>query len=124
MICISKFRGGLTLKSKTWKLNLLASMCFLLAGIISLVDKSFALAIAYIFLAGLNFLLSRNNYKVDIQTAQIELDDTALRNMNVELKKLIEENKKIKAIKQYRVITGLGLKEAKEYIDLLSQEKI
>ncbi|QAA32444.1 ribosomal protein L7/L12 [Clostridium manihotivorum] len=37
--------------------------------------------------------------------------------LNDEIRKLILEGKKIKAIKVYRVATGVGLKEAKEYID-------
>lgn len=39
-----------------------------------------------------------------------------------ELKVLIEKGQKVKAIKEYRVATGVGLKEAKEYIDLLSED--
>ncbi|MBZ9622621.1 ribosomal protein L7/L12 [Clostridium tagluense] len=29
----------------------------------------------------------------------------------------------MRAIKKYRMLTGLGLKEAKDYVDLLSEEK-
>lgn len=36
-----------------------------------------------------------------------------------EIKTLIAEGEKIKAIKRYREITGVGLKEAKDYIDKL-----
>lgn len=39
-----------------------------------------------------------------------------------EIKSLVVAGKKVKAIKMYRQITGLGLKEAKEYIDLLSKK--
>ena len=39
-----------------------------------------------------------------------------------ELKKLILENERIKAIKLYRESTGCGLVEAKEYIDSLKEE--
>lgn len=42
--------------------------------------------------------------------------------MDNELKKLIAEGKKIEAIKKYRMITGIGLKEAKEYVDLLGNK--
>lgn len=38
-----------------------------------------------------------------------------------ELKNLILEGKKVEAIKKYRIATGVGLKEAKEYIDSLSK---
>ncbi|AZV55774.1 50S ribosomal protein L7/L12 [Clostridium sp. AWRP] len=39
-----------------------------------------------------------------------------------ELKKLILENERIKAIRLYRESTGCGLVEAKEYIDRLKEE--
>ena len=38
-----------------------------------------------------------------------------------EIKNLILEGKKIEAIRKYRIVTGVGLKEAKEHIDLLSK---
>lgn len=36
-----------------------------------------------------------------------------------ELIKLVEENKKVKAIKKLRDVTGMKLKEAKDYVDSL-----
>ncbi|MDU5105210.1 ribosomal protein L7/L12 [Clostridium sp.] len=42
------------------------------------------------------------------------------RNIDEELKDIILNEGKIKAIKKYREHTGLGLKEAKEYIDNLN----
>lgn len=36
-----------------------------------------------------------------------------------EIKTLVAEGKKIRAIKRYREITGVGLKEAKDYVDKL-----
>lgn len=36
-----------------------------------------------------------------------------------ELKNIISDGKKIKAVKRYRDFTGVGLKEAKDYIDNL-----
>lgn len=39
-----------------------------------------------------------------------------------ELKELLKEGKKIQAIKKLRKETGVGLKEAKEYIDHLERE--
>ncbi|MCH3963258.1 MAG: ribosomal protein L7/L12 [Clostridium sp.] len=37
-----------------------------------------------------------------------------------ELKELVSRGEKIKAIKKYRMVTGAGLKEAKDYVDSLS----
>ena len=41
-----------------------------------------------------------------------------------ELKSLIFQGKKIKAIKAYRVATGIGLKQAKDYVDALCNQKL
>lgn len=41
-----------------------------------------------------------------------------------ELRILIAEGKNVQAIRRCREITGLGLKEAKEYVDGISEEKI
>lgn len=42
-------------------------------------------------------------------------------NIDEELKELISKGKKVKAIKRYRMATGIGLKEAKDYVDRLSE---
>lgn len=39
-----------------------------------------------------------------------------------ELTKLISDGRKVEAIKRYRIATGIGLIEAKKYIDSLSDE--
>lgn len=49
-------------------------------------------------------------------TLDIKVIDSAL---DKELRSLIEEGKKIKAIKKLRMVTGFGLKEAKDYVDNL-----
>ncbi|ELU5587026.1 ribosomal protein L7/L12 [Clostridium perfringens] len=41
-----------------------------------------------------------------------------------ELVRLVSEGKNVQAVKRCREITGLGLKEAKEYVDGLGKEKI
>ncbi len=112
------------MKLKTWKLWLLSSICFSLAGIILLISKKYFLGVIYIFVGGLDFVLIITNYKGQNKSNQIGVSDTVLENMNIELRNLIAEGKKNKAIKKYRVVTGLGLKEAKEYVDILSEQKI
>ncbi len=39
--------------------------------------------------------------------------------MDNELRELITDGERIKAIKKYRMVTGAGLIEAKEYVDSL-----
>lgn len=41
-----------------------------------------------------------------------------------ELMRLLSEGKSVEAVKKCREITGLGLKEAKEYVDKLGEEKV
>lgn len=41
-----------------------------------------------------------------------------------ELMRLLSEGKSVEAVRKCREITGLGLKEAKEYVDNLWEEKI
>lgn len=41
-----------------------------------------------------------------------------------ELIRLLSEGKNVEAVRKCREITGLGLKEAKEYVDKLGDEKI
>jgi hypothetical protein len=107
------------LKSKTWKLWLVTGVCFLFSGITNLISKSFVFGVACIFLGGGYFVLSIINYKGNKKSIQIRVPDTVSENIDVELKKLITEGKKIEAIKKYRMGTGICLKEAKEYIDNL-----
>ena len=38
--------------------------------------------------------------------------------------RLVAEGKNVEAVRRCREITGLGLKEAKEYVDGLGKEKI
>ncbi len=59
------------------------------------------------------------NANINKIAEKVEVPNT----LDDELKKLILEGKKIEAVKNYRVATGAGLVEAKEYIDFLSERK-
>lgn len=61
--------------------------------------------------------LKRISKKVNKIAEKVGVED----NIIEELKSLISDGKKIEAIKQYRIETGVSLKAAKEYIDLLSK---
>lgn len=61
--------------------------------------------------------ITRININLNKIAEQVGVSDTIMD----ELKSLILEGKKVEAIKKYRIATGLGLKEAKEYIDSLSK---
>ncbi|MCY6355988.1 ribosomal protein L7/L12 [Clostridium sp. ZS2-4] len=91
----------------------------------------FAITIGLISLMGISTAISqlrndiaRMNTTLDKIAKQLGVPDTITENIDNELKSLISEGKKIKAIKRYRMVTGLGLKESKEYIDSLSEQEL
>jgi len=69
----------------------------------------------------------RNQDRIDSKLNRIienfGVSETALEEISDELKaeliKLVEANRKIKAIKKLKDTTGMGLKEAKDYVDSL-----
>jgi ribosomal protein L7/L12 len=63
--------------------------------------------------------IARTNSTLDKIAKQIGVPDTMPESLDNELKTLIAEGKKIKAIKRHRMLTGVGLKESKDYIDSL-----
>ncbi|MCY6354875.1 ribosomal protein L7/L12 [Clostridium sp. ZS2-4] len=68
--------------------------------------------------------IARMNTTLDKIAKQLGVPDTIIENIDNELKSLISQGKKIKVIKRYRMVTGLGLKESKEYIDSLSEQEL
>ena len=69
--------------------------------------------------AGRNYgqQLERLERKVDLILAHLGLDPYP--GVNPEVAKLMNAGQKIQAIKLYREQTGVGLKEAKEYVESL-----
>lgn len=53
------------------------------------------MGIQYLSLVGLYFVLNITNYKVNNKSNEIRLSDTELKNMDIELSKLITEGKKL-----------------------------
>lgn len=57
-------------------------------------------------------------------TSKKNISSTYIPNeLKLELKALISQGKKVKAIKKYRAFTNLSLKESEEYINQLCKEK-
>lgn len=109
------------MKIQTWKLWLFSSICFLFCGILSVIGKKYFLGSVFIILSLSYICLSITYYKKDNKPKKIEVPDDVLKNMDIELKNLISKGKKFEAIKKYRTVTGIGLKEASDYIDSLSK---
>ncbi len=89
-------------------------------------DKIIWIVLAILLLSGISTAI--NQIRNDIRHTNRILEKIAKQigvaepPIDDEIKNLVEEGKKIKAIKIYRQATGVGLKEAKEYIDLLSEK--
>lgn len=64
--------------------------------------------------------ISRLEKKLNKIAEHLGIEDTAPVGLEGELLQLISEGKKIAAIKKYRNVTGVDLKDAKDYIDALA----
>ena len=107
---------------KPWKLWLFSSICFLFASIMYLIDKKYLMAITFALLGVSYIFISMSNRRKDNKPNKIQVPASVPKDVELELKSLIAEGMKIQAIKKYRMVTGLGLKEAKDYVDSLSGE--
>ena len=65
--------------------------------------------------------IARMNVTLNKIAKQVGVPDTVTDEVRAELKDLVLKGKKIEAIKKYRKLTGIGLKEAKAYVDSLSE---
>ncbi len=63
-------------------------------------------------------------HTLDKIAKQVGVPDFINEELKETLLKLISEGEKIKAVKKYRIATGVGLVEAKQYIDYLSEQGI
>ena len=68
--------------------------------------------------------LGRVNNTLNKIAKQVGVPNEVTADIQNELLLLIAEGKKIEAIKRYRVVTGHGLKESKEYVDSLASDII
>lgn len=67
--------------------------------------------------------INRMNQTLEKIAKQVGVTGTVIQNIDEELINLILQGKKIKAIKRYRMVTGIGLKEAKDYVDSLDVQQ-
>ncbi|WP_291570955.1 ribosomal protein L7/L12 [Clostridium sp. UBA4548] len=67
--------------------------------------------------------INRMNQTLEKIAKQVGVTGTVIQNIDEELINLILQGKKIKAIKRYRMVTGIGLKEAKDYVDSLDAQQ-
>lgn len=67
--------------------------------------------------------INRMNLTLEKIAKQVGVTGTVIQNIDEELINLILQGKKIKAIKRYRMVTGIGLKEAKDYVDSLDAQQ-
>ncbi|MBD5643676.1 DNA-binding protein [Clostridium botulinum] len=108
------------MKSKSWILWIIGAICLVIAGIMRLIEKKYSSGVIFIVLGVAYVIFSITSYKA---INKIPLSDEELKNLDNELRELITDGERIKAIKKYRIATGTGLIEAKEYVDSLSKEE-
>lgn len=118
------FKGGqFILELKTWKLWGFSGICFLFAGVVFLINKNYFTGVFLMLIGLFDIFISITNYKSNKKLTKVKVSDKVLKKMDIELRNLIAEGNEIKAIKKYRTVTGFGLKEAKEHVDLLIKNK-
>jgi len=66
--------------------------------------------------------LRRTNLTLNKIVKHLGIEEEITENIDYELKSIISESGRIKAIKRYREVTGVGLKEAKDYVDNLAEK--
>lgn len=85
----------------------------------------YLLSILLLLVGFLSLMSSVNTLKSQVSRISLKLDKIAKQvgveepDIDSELRDLIVQGKKVEAIKKLREFTGLGLKEAKEYVDNL-----
>lgn len=109
------------LKLKAWTLWLIGAICFIVTGIMKITKKEYSNGFIFIILGVAYVIFSIVSYKGINKINGNTLSDEELKNMDNELRELIIDGERIKAIKKYRMATGAGLIEAKEYVDSLTK---
>lgn len=85
----------------------------------------FLIGVVMVIVANLSSIskeINKINKKIDKIMSTLNISEYDYDLIDNELKNIISDKGKIKAIKRYREITGVGLKEAKEYIDKLNEK--
>lgn len=69
----------------------------------------------------LAYRLNRLEHKLDLVLAKLGVEEPVDDVVDEQLDELLRRGKKIQAIKRYRELTGLGLKEAKDEVDRMNR---
>lgn len=77
----------------------------------------FGFGIILIILGEIKTEIARTNKNLNAVMKKIGIEEAFM----PEVEKLVNEGKTVEAIKKYRKETGIGLKEAKEYIDSINK---
>lgn len=77
----------------------------------------FGFGIILIILGEIKTEIARTNKNLNAVMKKVGIEESFM----PEVEKLIKEGKTVEAIKKYRKETGIGLKEAKEYIDSINK---
>ena len=88
--------------------------------IISVINKDLFTAVICFALSMYDFVTCRHDYK-HRDDKQTVAPDIIVENIDDELKKLIMKGEDIEAIRIYKTAKGIGLIEAKQYVDALKE---
>lgn len=77
----------------------------------------FGFGIILIILGEIKTEIARTNKNLNAVMKKIGIEEAFM----PEVEKLVNEGKTVEAIKKYRKETGIGLKEAKEYVDSINK---
>ncbi|SHF45394.1 MULTISPECIES: hypothetical protein [Caloramator] len=98
------------------KINIIMLICSFICTILFMITKKIFLSIIW----GINFILFLFNFIKTYTKSKSNLTEEELNNLNTKIKELILANRESKAIYLYMKTTGADLKDAKEYIDSLT----
>lgn len=110
------------MKIKNWMYYTFSATCFLISGVMNYLEGSSVRSIFLLSFTVLLYVLAFINFrKKDEVRKMLTVDQVEV--LESELRVMLEDNNKIEAIKKYRQITGLGLKESSDYIESIMVTK-
>lgn len=110
------------MKLKNWMYYTFSATCFLISGVMNYLEASYVRSAFLLSFTGLLYILAAINFKKKDQVKKM-LSVDEVEHLESELRILLENTDKIGAIKKYREITGVSLKEATDYIEEIMVSK-
>lgn len=110
------------MKKGVWWVYIIAAIAFFIASFIYIGEKRYSLGTTNFMLGIVNMLIAKNQYHRSRKVTK-GIPEGDFNELNLELRELIAEGNRVKAIKRYRSFTGAGLKEAYDYVESMINDK-